>query len=81
MVTVFKLLSEADCLDTFGPAKRQFDGKGSYGNGGAMRISPAALFVNRKSYGFSKLKVTAPVIATDSSSIQKNTHKYIILPR
>ena len=56
-MTVFKLLSECDCLDTFGPAKRQFDGRGSYGNGGAMRISPAALFVNRKSYDFSKLKV------------------------
>ena len=57
MVTVFKLLSENNCSDIFGPAAKQFDGKGSYGNGGAMRISPAALFANRKSYSFLKLKV------------------------
>jgi len=31
-------------LDPFQPAKQQFDGQGSYGNGGAMRICPAALF-------------------------------------
>ena len=57
-MTVFKLLQECDSLDTFGPAKRQFDGKGSYGNGGAMRISPAGLFANRKSYDFPKIKVS-----------------------
>ena len=30
--------------DPFGPAKEQFNGQGSYGNGGAMRISPIALY-------------------------------------
>lgn len=54
--TVFKLLSESNYEDPFDPAKKQFDGIGSYGNGGAMRISPAALFANKRSYDFSKLK-------------------------
>jgi len=30
--------------DPHGPASEQFDGTGSYGNGGGMRIAPAALF-------------------------------------
>jgi ADP-ribosylglycohydrolase len=30
--------------DPFGPAKEQFNGGGSYGNGGAMRVAPLALF-------------------------------------
>ncbi|KAJ8316997.1 hypothetical protein KUTeg_004901 [Tegillarca granosa] len=41
---VFQSLKECDCLDLYGPASRQFDGSGSYGNGGAMRISPLALY-------------------------------------
>ncbi|XP_072754708.1 ADP-ribosylhydrolase ARH3 [Anoplolepis gracilipes] len=31
-------------IDVKGPAKTIFDGRGSYGNGGAMRIAPVALF-------------------------------------
>ena len=41
---VFRKLEESDCSDPFGPAADQFDGQGSYGNGGAMRIAPAALY-------------------------------------
>ena len=41
---VFKLLKSEGCANPHGPAGLQFDGTGSYGNGGAMRIAPAALF-------------------------------------
>ena len=30
--------------DVYQPAAEQFDGRGSYGNGSAMRVTPAALF-------------------------------------
>ncbi|KAJ8316857.1 hypothetical protein KUTeg_004761 [Tegillarca granosa] len=43
---VFQSLKECDCLDLYGPASRQFDGSGSYGNGGAMRISPLAFNIS-----------------------------------
>lgn len=42
--TVFKELEKTKYEDPFGPASKQFNGGGSYGNGGAMRIAPAALF-------------------------------------
>lgn len=41
---IFKQLRDTEFSDPFGPAARHFDGMGSYGNGGAMRIAPAALF-------------------------------------
>lgn len=44
VINVFSQLKELDYKDVFGPAKKQFGGSGSYGNGGAMRIAPAALF-------------------------------------
>jgi len=44
VITVFEALKEEKFRDPYGPAARQFDGAGSRGNGGAMRISPAALF-------------------------------------
>ena len=44
VIGVFEALKQENCENPYGPAERQFDGKGSYGNGGAMRISPAALF-------------------------------------
>ncbi|KAK3597729.1 hypothetical protein CHS0354_006080 [Potamilus streckersoni] len=52
----FHALKESDYSDPFGPAKLQFDGQGSYGNGGAMRIAPAALFACRKQMDFKKLR-------------------------
>lgn len=44
VVNVFRMLRETDYSDVFRPASEQFGGSGSYGNGGAMRIVPAALF-------------------------------------
>jgi poly(ADP-ribose) glycohydrolase ARH3 len=44
VVTVFKELAESHYSDPIGPAKRQFNGSGSYGNGAAMRVHPVSLF-------------------------------------
>ncbi|KRX49479.1 Poly(ADP-ribose) glycohydrolase ARH3 [Trichinella murrelli] len=41
---VFKKLRDSDFDDVFLPAEFQFDAKGSYGNGGAMRVAPVALY-------------------------------------
>ena len=42
--TVFERLRDENPHDVTLPARSQFDGQGSYGNGAAMRISPVALF-------------------------------------
>uniref|UniRef100_A0ABM5ERV0 ADP-ribosylhydrolase ARH3 n=1 Tax=Pogona vitticeps TaxID=103695 RepID=A0ABM5ERV0_9SAUR len=39
VITVFKKLLSPKCSDVFEPARQQFNGKGSYGNGGAMRVA------------------------------------------
>lgn len=44
VVDVFHALKKNNFEDPFGPAKDQFQGTGSYGNGGAMRAAPVALF-------------------------------------
>ena len=44
VVTVFHKLREETLEDVTLPAREQFDGSGSYGNGAAMRVSPLALF-------------------------------------
>lgn len=44
VVDVFHKLRALKFADPFKPASEQFNGTGSYGNGGAMRISPVALF-------------------------------------
>jgi poly(ADP-ribose) glycohydrolase ARH3 len=44
VVDIFRKLRAQKFEDPFGPAKEQFDGSGSYGNGGAMRVAPLALF-------------------------------------
>jgi poly(ADP-ribose) glycohydrolase ARH3 len=44
VVTVFEKLRESQFRHIYDPAREQFDGRGSYGNGGAMRIAPMALF-------------------------------------
>ncbi|KAK2149542.1 hypothetical protein LSH36_447g02035 [Paralvinella palmiformis] len=41
---VFNALIKERYSEPHGPASRQFDGQGSYGNGSSMRIAPAALF-------------------------------------
>ncbi|XP_060531177.1 ADP-ribosylhydrolase ARH3-like [Cylas formicarius] len=44
VVNVFRKLKNSKYEDIFKPAQKQFGGLGSYGNGGAMRIAPIALF-------------------------------------
>lgn len=44
VVTVFDKLRTETLEDVTLPAREQFGGSGSYGNGAAMRISPLALF-------------------------------------
>ncbi|PSN57802.1 Poly(ADP-ribose) glycohydrolase ARH3 [Blattella germanica] len=44
VIEVFHKLRAEQFEDPFGPAKEQFEGSGSYGNGGAMRVAPLALF-------------------------------------
>ncbi|XP_015285110.1 PREDICTED: poly(ADP-ribose) glycohydrolase ARH3 [Gekko japonicus] len=43
VITVFKKLLSPKCRDVFEPARQQFNGKGSYGNGGAMRVAGISL--------------------------------------
>ena len=42
--TVFQKLQDETLEDVTEPARQQFDGSGSYGNGAAMRVAPLALF-------------------------------------
>lgn len=39
VITVFRKLLSPKCRDVYEPARAQFNGKGSYGNGGAMRVA------------------------------------------
>lgn len=69
VTTVFQALADSDYLDVYGPAKAQFDGSGSYGNGGAMRISPAGVFAHRKNMDFNQL-----IDLTDKITRLTHTH-------
>lgn len=44
MSGVFNKLRATKYTDPFGPAKMQFNGSGSFGNGGAMRVAGAVVF-------------------------------------
>lgn len=44
VVDVFAALRASKFRDVYAPAAMQFNGRGSYGNGGAMRAAPIALF-------------------------------------
>lgn len=44
VVEVFSKLRKTKFDDVFKPASEQFSGSGSFGNGGAMRIAPIALY-------------------------------------
>ncbi|XP_058806431.1 ADP-ribosylhydrolase ARH3-like [Phymastichus coffea] len=44
VVTVFEKLRGGKFTDIMQPAKEQFHGQGSFGNGAAMRVTPVALF-------------------------------------
>ncbi|XP_042903943.1 ADP-ribosylhydrolase ARH3 [Parasteatoda tepidariorum] len=54
VLQVFETLKETEFQDVFLPAKMQFNGSGSYGNGAAMRIAPVALFAHDKEDDFIK---------------------------
>ena len=41
---MFYRLRQSKFADLYQPARDQFNGQGSFGNGAAMRISPAGLF-------------------------------------
>lgn len=45
---VFAKLRKGQCENPLQPAREQFDGAGSVGNGGAMRVAPIALFYHNK---------------------------------
>ena len=62
VIGVFNALKQENCQNPYGPAERQFDGNGSYGNGGAMRISPAALFAIKRQP--EEVDVILPVVST-----------------
>ncbi|KAK7109563.1 hypothetical protein V1264_013587 [Littorina saxatilis] len=47
VITVLRALADQDLEDVFQPAREQFDGSGSYGNGGGMRIAPLGLFCHQ----------------------------------
>lgn len=51
VVTVFRRLKGGNYEDILGPAKNQFDGSGSFGNGAAMRVSPVALYCSKRTPG------------------------------
>lgn len=52
VIEVFQTLKRDKFQDVLGPARYQFNGSGSFGNGAAMRISPVALFCLNKSEDF-----------------------------
>ncbi|XP_033339094.1 ADP-ribosylhydrolase ARH3 [Megalopta genalis] len=47
IVTVFQKLRANKFTDIVSPAKDQFNGQGSYGNGGAMRVAAIALYCHK----------------------------------
>ncbi|XP_013392919.1 poly(ADP-ribose) glycohydrolase ARH3 [Lingula anatina] len=53
VTTVFQAWKDETYDDVFQPAREQFQGSGSYGNGGAMRIAPVPLF----GYNFTEAKL------------------------
>ncbi|XP_046489458.1 ADP-ribosylhydrolase ARH3 [Neodiprion pinetum] len=49
VTTVFHKLRNNKFVDVLGPAREQFNGEGSLGNGGAMRVAPITLFYYKNS--------------------------------
>lgn len=47
VVEVFEKLRTTKFADIYKPAKEQFGGSGSYGNGAAMRTAPVALYLHK----------------------------------
>ena len=57
--TVFSKLKNRGFSDIYEPAKEQFKGQGSYGNGSAMRISPIGLLGYKNSDALVKVNTTS----------------------
>ena len=56
---LFKKMKATNFADPIKTASQQFSGRGSYGNGGAMRITPVALYglnLNAKEFNVSELR-------------------------
>ena len=45
---MFHALNDDALEDVFEPARKQFGGRGSYGNGGAMRVAPVGLCMEER---------------------------------
>ncbi|XP_045190282.2 ADP-ribosylhydrolase ARH3-like [Mercenaria mercenaria] len=71
VTTVFHALADSNYEDVFQPAKDQFEGQGSYGNGGSMRICPAGLFAEKKNLDFNQLRdLTEKITLLTHSHVQ-----------
>lgn len=64
--TVFYELKKKRFMDVWSPARAQFNGTGSFGNGAAMRVAPVALFYRSD-------EATAIKVARDQSKLT-HTH-------
>lgn len=67
VVEVFSKLRGSKFEDIYKPAREQFSGRGSYGNGGAMRVAPMALYFHNNYKGM----IEAATHATEIT----HTHK------
>ena len=71
VTSVFHALWDQESYsDPLGPAKLQFNGSGSYGNGAAMRVHPVSLYFYGK--GLDELREAAK-----QSSLVTHTHKVL----
>ncbi|KAL3278900.1 hypothetical protein HHI36_016420 [Cryptolaemus montrouzieri] len=66
VVSVFQKLRQNKFEDVFKPASEQFNGSGSLGNGGAMRIAPVAL------YYFDKYNIMIDVVTNATKITHTN---------
>ncbi|GAB6024504.1 hypothetical protein CHUAL_009658 [Chamberlinius hualienensis] len=67
---VFHSWKDNDFKDVYKPAGKQFNGKGSFGNGGAMRIAPVALYCYNSTKDMSKMvRLTTELTHTHPSGI------------
>lgn len=69
---IFHVLKQTKFEDVLLPANQQFNGRGSFGNGAAMRISPVALFCQKKSEDFLIDLVKKTAAVTHSNIIGVN---------
>lgn len=67
VVDVFHALLQEDFEDPFGPARKQFQGLGSYGNGGSMRVAPVAVFYHNN--------LTEMISVAEQQARLTHTHK------